>query len=94
MAGPQDPELKREAKSRPASAGEIREELKLAKGRLTEQAGQLAWREYAVRHPYLSLGAAFFTGTLLGGSPEARANLSFVAATALAREILRRPKKS
>ena len=58
------------------SPGQLREELAAAKGRITGQAEQLALKEYMKAHPYITLGAAFLSGVILGGSHDARENLA------------------
>jgi hypothetical protein len=54
----------------------IREELDMAKARVAGQAERLSVKEYMVDHPYITLGAAFLSGAILGGSHEAREQLA------------------
>jgi len=57
---------------------QIREELDQAKERLTEQAGQLSLKEQMAKHPYITIGAAFFSGALIGASSEIREDIAGV----------------
>ena len=73
--------------------GQTREELRSAKARLAEQAGKFSIKECMARHPYLSLGASFFAGAVLGGSKEIRECVAHVVAEVISNEVLHRDKK-
>ncbi len=82
-----------EIKTQQASAEEARRSLDLAKDRLAEKAQQLTLKDYMTKHPYISLGAAFFSGVLLGGSHEARADISRTMMDVIGKEVIRQREK-
>ncbi len=93
MDGQQKPQVDKETEERLVSAEEAKAELNLAKDRLAAKAQQLTLKDYMVKHPYISLGAAFFTGVLLGGSHEARADISRTMMDIIGKEVIRQREK-
>jgi hypothetical protein len=75
------------------SLEQAREDLHSAKKRLTGQAENLSWKEYVAEHPYIALGAAFFSGALLGGSREAREGVAQALVGFFTNEVLHLGKK-
>jgi hypothetical protein len=66
---------------------QIREELDIAKARVTERAESLSFKEYMVEHPYVTLGAAFLSGVVLGGSHETRESLAKAVVDIISSEL-------
>ena len=75
------------------SLEQAEEGLRAAKDRLSGQAENLSIKEYMVKHPYIALGAAFFTGTLLGGSGEVRESIIKAVVAAVSNEVVHHDKK-
>ena len=69
------------------SPAQIREELNAAKERIASQAEQLSLKEYMKAHPYITLGAAFLSGVLLGGSSEGREGLAKAVVNIINNEV-------
>ena len=72
---------------------QAREGLRATKARLTEQAGSLSIKEYMAEHPYLTLGAAFFAGAVLGCTGEGREKAASTIAEAITKELFSRGKE-
>ena len=72
---------------------QTREDLSSAKKRLSGQAETMSLKEYMVKHPYIALGAAFFSGALLGGSREARQDIAKAVAEVIGKEVVSMGKK-
>jgi len=72
---------------------QTRKELSSAKERLSGQADAVSLKEYMVKHPYIALGAAFFSGALLGGSREARQDIAKAVAEVIGNEVVNMGKK-
>ena len=74
------------------SAEESKDALRQAKERLSDHAEQLSLKEYMVKHPYISLGAAFFSGVLAGGSQDALEDIAKALISAVSKEVINRDK--
>jgi len=72
--------------------GQAKLELNRAKESLSEQARHLSIKSYLSKHPYVSLGAAFLSGVLVGGSTEARRDISHAVVDFLGKEAARQRK--
>lgn len=70
------------------SPDQLREELKSARERIVAQAENLSIREYMKTHPYMTLGAAFFSGAVLGGSRELKENLAKAVVDIISNEVI------
>ena len=66
---------------------QAKEVLDEAKERLAGQGEKLSLKETMAKHPYLSLGAAFLTGAVAGGSREAREEVTRAVIDAFSREL-------
>ena len=62
----------------------------MAKARLAAQAEAFSLKEYMVQHPYITLGAAFFSGVLAGGSRDALEDVARAVVSAVGKEIIRK----
>jgi len=71
------------------SPAQAREELGAAKERLAGQAKELSVKDFAAGHPYASLGVAFASGAVLGGSHEARVGVARTLLDVIVDEIAR-----
>ena len=60
----------------PEDPAQARSDLDAAKGRLTGQAQKISLKAQMVKHPYITIGAVFLSGLLLGGSNEARGDIA------------------
>ena len=72
---------------------QAREELRSAKARLSAQAEKISLKEYMAEHPYISLGVAFLSGALLGGSQEGRKDVAKTVAEVITKEVINQGKQ-
>jgi len=79
-----------EQKEPKVSPEQIRKELDIAKARVAGNAERLSIKEYMVDHPYITLGAAFLSGAIMGGSHEMRDNLAKAVVDIISSELTSR----
>ena len=89
-----EPQVKNEqAEAEKVSLAQTREELESAKARLSGQAESLTLKENMAKHPYITLGVAFFAGVLLRGSGKAREEIATSVMHVISSEVMRAKKK-
>ena len=71
------------------SPEQARSDLGAAKERLAGQAKGLSVKDFMADHPYASLGTAFVSGAILGGSHEARVGVARTLLDLVVDEIAR-----
>ena len=76
------------------SPDQIRRELISAKERITAQAGDVTIKEYMKNHPYMTLGAAFLSGAVLGGSGNLKEKLAKAVVDIISNEVIQYKKES
>ncbi|MCL1849692.1 MAG: hypothetical protein FWF83_08535 [Clostridiales bacterium] len=82
-----------QAKEAQTKETQVKEDLRKVKGRLSQQAERLSLKEYLIEHPYISLGAAFLSGAVLGCSGEGREKAAKTMAEAVAAELFSHAKE-
>ena len=70
------------------SVGELKKDLRIAKERLRVNARELSLKKSIAEHPYVSLGAAFATGALLGASGETQKEIARMTVEILGKELI------
>ena len=79
-----------EQKEPQVSIHQVRYELRSAKEKLSGQARTLSVKECLGKHPYISLGVAFFAGAVLGGFRSVRVEIARTILSVVSKELTHR----
>jgi len=75
------------------SLEQTRQDLREAKARLSGQGESLSLSAYMAEHPYVSMGAAFLSGALMGGAREVRDSIVQAIVGVIHEELVQKRKK-